>query len=142
MDPRLARVIYTLKVAAKLKKNNPEASDIFINKNTSYFPNKSDRLVEYIKSTKESTVKTEGFGDPLKNLDSRRDKINKIIHSHRKATSTENEIPSFVDVNYEKSRRDRNFTENQTTTTTTTTQQFKIPIVNQGFQVNTYKGRN
>lgn len=75
MDARLARVIYTLKVAAKLKKNNPELSDVFIKKNDSYFPNKTDQQVEFTKGTIESKVKSDGHPDPMQNIEIKKNKI-------------------------------------------------------------------
>lgn len=68
MDTQLARVVFILKVAAKLKKNNPELSDAFIRKNKSYFPNKSDVQVVFERSKNKSNVIVSGSSNPEKNI--------------------------------------------------------------------------
>lgn len=53
MDEKFAKTVYTLLVAAKLKKTNPAVSDLFVQKNKEHFPNASDRQVS-IKKEKEN----------------------------------------------------------------------------------------
>ena len=101
MDTRLARTIYTLKIAAKLKKNNPELSDEFIKKNNTYFPNKTDTLVEFKKGTVGSTVTSEGFSNPAKNLELKKSKIAKILAKKEFMKAKSDQLNSFVSLNYE-----------------------------------------
>jgi hypothetical protein len=116
MDTRLARVVYTLSIAAKLKKNNPETSDVFIQKNPSYFPNKTDRLVEIpneqsVENSKEEKNKngghiskalTEGSADPAKNIFMKKQRIQKKKEEkEQKQKDLENQLK------LEQSRTDR-----------------------------------
>jgi len=72
---KLLKTIHTLMVASKLKKDNPELSDIFIKKNINSFPNESDKQVVF---DKESNVKKLSEKE-----------INEIFENIKKETSKE-----------------------------------------------------
>jgi hypothetical protein len=108
MDTKLARTIYILKLAAKLKKNNPELSGYLINKNISYFPNESDRKFVNEMSEKEPTVIEEGSSaDPAKNIEVKRNRRPQQQSDLQKYNSIEleralRENPPFASLNYER----------------------------------------
>jgi hypothetical protein len=95
----LSRAIYAYMLAAKLKTNDPELSDIFVKKNPTYFPNKSDTLYEKGQKQKQKNKEqVEDFQESLFN------KKKEILDRRKKQKETENKknllqnMPSLVPI--------------------------------------------
>lgn len=100
MDTQLARVFYMLSTAAKLKKNNPEVSNEFIQKNLTYFPNETDRKFSPDKPTIVSKVKSTGFSNPELNI--RKVKNNNTDNNKNNSNSNRGQDRDIVELNFEK----------------------------------------
>lgn len=106
MDTRLARTVFTLLTAAKLKQSDPEASNTFVNRNPSYFINETDRIFTNIEIDRDIKIDKDTSKFKAKNnlqKDINEENKRKRIEE-RKKQKEDRMNTKFVDLNYEFNR--------------------------------------